>query len=233
MKKTIIILSLLAIVAVAAYIFVQNKPLKVNSPNANSVIPAPAQLEKTAGDSGARKLAVPQDLKEERLWQTPLDRPKERVTKKNFGMYITPRNSPVEPERFSGYHTGADFEIFPEELNADVTVRAVCSGKIKLKRYATGYGGVVVEQCFLDNQPITVIYGHLKLSSVLANVEDDIKIGDTLGILGAAYSTETDGERKHLHLGFHRGQNIDIKGYVPTSSALSQWLDPCLYVCSD
>lgn len=233
MKKVIIILSLLAIVAVTAYVFVQNKPVRVNLPLTNSETLAPVQPEKTAGDSGAQNPATSKDRKEERPWQAPLDRPKERVTKKPFGLYITPRNSPVEPERFSGYHTGVDFEIFSEELSADVPVRAVCSGKLKLKKYAAGYGGVVVEQCLLDNEPITVIYGHLKLSSVSAQVEDDIKIGDTIGILGAAYSAETDGERKHLHLGFHRGSAVDIKGYVANSSTLSQWLDPCLYVCGD
>lgn len=231
MKKAITILSLLTIIALAAYIFVQNKPATVSLPSTSSKNLAPAQPEKLVGDSGAPNPAAPQDLKEERLWQAPLDRPKERVTKKSFGLYITPRNSPVKPERFSGYHTGADFEIFPEELNADVPVRAVCSGKLKLKKYASGYGGVVVEECLLDNEPITVVYGHIKLSSVAGKVEDDIKIGDTIGILGAAYSAETDGERKHLHLGFHRGSAIDIKGYTASSSALSQWLDPCLYVC--
>jgi len=233
MKKTIIILSLLAITTAATYLLLQNEPAKINSPDTNSASPASAQPEKLAEDSGGRNPAAPQDRKGEGQWQAPLGRPKDRITKKNFGIYITPRNSPVKPERFSGYHTGADFEIFPEELNADIPVRAVCSGKLKLKKHAAGYGGVVVEQCVLDNQPVTIIYGHLKLSSVAARPEDDIKIGETLGILGAAYSPETDGERKHLHLGFHRGEAIDIKGYVPSSSALSQWLDPCLYACGD
>lgn len=228
MKKIIIILSLLAIAALLIYDIIQNRSKNVNLPDANSVSSAPAQPEKLTEIP-----SVPKDPKNEQLWQAPLDRPKERVTKKNFGMYITPRNSSVQPERFSGYHTGVDFETFPEELSADVPVRAVCSGKLKLKKYVSGYGGVVVEQCLLDNEPITVIYGHLKLSSITINIEDDIKIGDTLGILGVAYSAETDGERKHLHLGFHRGSAINIKGYTTNSSALLQWLDPCLYVCGD
>src|SRR5579863_6635904 len=33
-----------------------------------------------------------------------------RVTKKPFGIYVTPQNSPVQPEKFTGFHTGIDFE---------------------------------------------------------------------------------------------------------------------------
>src|SRR5947209_4518700 len=43
-----------------------------------------------------------------------------RVTKKPFGIYVNPANSPVQPERFSGYHTGADAEY--GEVSADVPV---------------------------------------------------------------------------------------------------------------
>ena len=162
----------------------------------------------------------------------PLERVGERVTKKPFGIFITPKNSPVQPEHFSGYHTGTDFEIFPEELNADVLVHAVCAGKIKMKKYATGYGGVMVEDCMLNGNPITVIYGHLKLASIQKNVGDSLATGEMVGILGADKSVETSGERKHLHLGFHNGTSLNILGYVQSKSQLSGWLNPCDYeVC--
>jgi murein DD-endopeptidase MepM/ murein hydrolase activator NlpD len=157
----------------------------------------------------------------------PLDRASERVTKKPFGIYITPETSPVQPERFQGYHTGTDFEIFPEELNVDVPVRAVCDGKLLVARTASGYGGVVVESCQLNNQPITVIYGHLNITSVKFKVGDQIKAGDILAYLGAAYSSQTDGERKHLHLAFHKGGGVNILGYVQNKADLSGWVDPC------
>jgi hypothetical protein len=35
----------------------------------------------------------------------PLDRASGRVTKKPFGIFVTPQNSPVQPERFRGFHT--------------------------------------------------------------------------------------------------------------------------------
>lgn len=156
----------------------------------------------------------------------PLDRAKERITKKKFGQFITPQNSPVQPEKFRGFHTGVDFEIFPEELNVNVSVRAICDGKIALKKTATGYGGVLVESCELDGQPITIIYGHLKLASITKKSGDALAKGEETGILGKAFSTETNGERKHLHLGIHKGSAIDIRGYVSSEAELSEWVNP-------
>lgn len=164
-------------------------------------------------------------------FQAPLTRSIERVSKKPFGIFISPQNSPVQPEKFHGYHTGADFEIFPEEADTDVAVHAVCAGRLKVKEYATGYGGVAVQGCIIDGQPITVVYGHLKLASITAGVGDSLNVGDTLGILGRGYSAETDGERKHLHLGFHKGLGVDILGYVQNQSELGSWIDPCNLVC--
>jgi len=164
-------------------------------------------------------------------WQPPLDKAEERVNKKKFGVYITPQNSPVQPEKFKGFHTGVDFEVFPEELNTEVPVYAICSGKIKLKQYVSGYGGTAVQACELNKEPITIIYGHLKLSSITVNVDENIEAGERIGILGADKSQETDYERRHLHLGIHKGIELNIKGYVGSQSELLNWINPCLYVC--
>lgn len=163
----------------------------------------------------------------------PLDRSGDRVTKKKFGTYVTPQNSPVQPEKFQGFHTGVDFETFSDEASKDITVHAICSGKLSLKEYASGYGGVAVQNCTLDSNPITVIYGHLKLASISAKVGEDLNAGDSLGLLGKGYSSETDGERKHLHLGIHQGTGVNILGYVQKQSQLSDWIDPCKYVCQN
>jgi len=160
----------------------------------------------------------------------PLTNAKSRETKKSFGMYVTPTNSPVSPEKFTGYHTGLDFETTPAEADIAITVRALCDGKLLVKEYATGYGGVAVQSCVLGGQPVTVIYGHLKLASITSAVGATLKRGDVLGILGKGYSTETDGERKHLHLGIHKGTAIYILGYVQTKAALSGWLDPAPFI---
>ena len=156
---------------------------------------------------------------------SPLDKALERVTKKPFGIKVSPQNSPVNPERFAGYHTGVDFETFPDEQDADVLVSIICEGSILEKRFASGYGGVVVQSCRLDNQDITVIYGHLNLASISVKLGEKLSAGSRLGLLGRGFSTETDGERKHLHLGIHKGSSIILAGYVKTAPELSNWLD--------
>jgi murein DD-endopeptidase MepM/ murein hydrolase activator NlpD len=227
-KRIITVIALLIIVAALAVYF------KRKSSNIFVKTPVPVQQETPVSQE---KKAVTQPDSQTKPttggFVSPLDRASERVTKKPFGIFITPQTSPVQPEHFRGYHTGTDFEIFPGEENIDVSIKAVCSGKILVKKTATGYGGVAVESCNLNNEPITVVYGHLKLGSVIYNPGDKINAGDTLGILGKGYSAETSGERKHLHLGFHTGAAINILGYVQSQGELAGWLDPCLYVCGN
>jgi murein DD-endopeptidase MepM/ murein hydrolase activator NlpD len=160
----------------------------------------------------------------------PISRYKERVTKKPFGIYITKATSPVQPEKFTGYHSGTDFETFPEEKDVDVPINAICNGKIAAKRTATGYGGLVTQYCTIEGQAVTVIYGHMRLNSVTKKVGDELKAEDVIGVLGTGYSTETDNERKHLHLGIVKGQGSDIRGYVQQESLLSGFLNVMDYL---
>jgi murein DD-endopeptidase MepM/ murein hydrolase activator NlpD len=226
MKKTLYVILILAAVAIGSYFFINKKSttnVAANSPNVSdsNVAQNSTPIPDTSNQNNQAVIS----------FQSPLSRAVERVTKKPFGIYITPKTSPVQPEKFQGYHTGTDFEIFPEELNINVPVHAVCNGKLVLKEYASGYGGVAVESCELGSQPITVIYGHLNLASINVKSGENIKVGDVLGNLGTAYSAQTDGERKHLHLGFHKGSSISILGYVSSQSQLSDWINPCTYVC--
>lgn len=156
----------------------------------------------------------------------PISRPEERLTKKQFGTYVEPGNSVVMPERFKGYHTGLDFETFTDEVDSEVVISAICSGKILQARTATGYGGVAVQSCTLDGAPVTVVYGHLKLATLGVNVGQTVNVGEKMGVLGKGGSSETDGERKHLHLSIHRGTGINILGYVSTKAGLKDWIDP-------
>jgi hypothetical protein len=230
--KKIFIAVILVIIAGTVFVLIKNnfrekKPLvPINTPIASEN--PPQDMHAATAPVGNQNAPVVQN---QNGFQPPLDRAAERITKKPFGIYITPKTSPVQPERFQGYHTGTDFEIFPEELSADVPVRAICTGKIAVKRTASGYGGVLVQKCTLDNHPITVIYGHLKLASIAKNIGDTLNAGDEIGILGKAYSSETDGERKHLHLDIHKGSAVNILGYVQSQSQLSGWIDPCSLVC--
>ena len=164
-------------------------------------------------------------LPSKQIFVSPINSALSRITKKPFGIYISPINSPVTPEKFTGYHTGVDFETFSTEQAEDTTVTAICTGKIIEKKQARGYGGMVVQSCLIDNNPITIIYGHIRLSSIKNSIGENLNAGDFLGFLGTGYSTETDSERKHLHLGIHKGEVADTRGYVQTESELKNWID--------
>lgn len=151
----------------------------------------------------------------------------ERITKKPFGIFVSPQNSLVQPERFRGYHTGTDFEVFDDEYDIDVVVTAVCDGPVVMTQRVGGYGGVLVQECFFDDQITRVLYGHLDLSSIVPMQGNTLYVDDIIGVLGAHESIQTDGERKHLHLSIHKGQNNDVRGYVQSKNMLDQWIDPC------
>lgn len=195
-----------------------------NSPVAVSTNPEKNQALTTTSSPPTSPAPTPSQPKSDLAM--PIGNALSRVTKKPFGIYVTPQNSPVQPEKFKGYHTGSDFETTPDEQKSDVSIFAICNGKLIMKKYASGYGGVAVESCTLNGQPITVIYGHLRSSSIKPSVNDNLKAGDQIAVLGTGYSSETDGERKHLHLGIHKGSTINILGYVQNKTDLQNWLDP-------
>lgn len=146
-----------------------------------------------------------------------------RITKKEFGQYITKQNSPVQPERFSGYHTGVDIEYVDTEY--DVPVVSIADGTVVLSRWVSGYGGVTIIKHEIKGIFYYVIYGHLDPDSIL-NVNKKIKQGERIGILGEDKSNETDGERKHLHFAIYKGNKINLLGYVQNQGELKNWIDP-------
>jgi hypothetical protein len=152
----------------------------------------------------------------------------ERVTKKPFGIKIDKKTSPVQPERFAGYHTGTDFEMLPGEEDAVMPVQAICTGPVVVARQADGYGGVMVQSCVIDGETVTVLYGHIAftLSSIQIEPGTHLEAGRTFATLGKAYSDETDGERRHLHLSIHKGTAAVLAGYVQTEKELDAWIDP-------
>lgn len=149
---------------------------------------------------------------------------KNRVTKKPFGIYVTPQNSPVSPEKFTGYHTGIDLEY---DTTEKIGVTSLADGEIVFSGTVSGYGGVVAAKQNINNQNYIVIYGHL--NSDLKTIKQKgelIKKDELIGFLGEAYSSETDGERKHLHLAFYKGSDINLKGYTSSEENLLNWDDP-------
>ena len=212
------------VLAVAADIFLyilNDKNLKIifaKTAPSNTVMQAPAS--KTPAPAPSAKLMISE----------PIANALARVTKKPFGIYVSPVFSPVSPERFTGYHTGVDFETTSNEQNVDVPIYAICPGKLLLKKIASGYGGVINESCTIAGQAVTVTYGHLRLASITKKIGQTFEQGEQIGVLGKGYSTETDGERKHLHLGIHKGAAAVISGYVANFSDLKQWINVLDYL---
>src|SRR5438105_4096773 len=100
MKKIIFSTLMMALLAAAC-----NKSVNLQTSNqsavpTSTVEPAQAPIPSTKSDP---KLTP------------PIGNSLSRVTKKPFGIYITPQNSPVQPEKFKGYHTGVDFETTADE----------------------------------------------------------------------------------------------------------------------
>ncbi len=185
-----------------------------NAPETVFIDPLESSLEYSIDDSIEASIFSP-----------PLSDQENRVVKKPFGIWITPETSPIQPERFRGFHTGTDFEIFPDELNVRVPVSAICEGRIIFKKWVAGYGGVMVQSCQLKNQPVTVIYGHLNLAESSAKLNQKIKAGQEIAILADHESSDSDGERKHLHLGIHKGSRLDLQGYVDSQKELNNWIN--------
>jgi len=155
----------------------------------------------------------------------PTDGFLQRITLKPFGIYITPATSPVQPEKFTGYHTGVDAE-YTDSQGKLVEVKAIATGTVVLARRVSGYGGVVVIKHNINGQQILTLCGHLDPSSLVA-INTEVSAGQVIGKLGEGETAATDYERKHLHLGMLKGKTVDLRGYVSTEKELlAGWYDP-------
>lgn len=146
------------------------------------------------------------------------------VTKKPFGTFVTPERSPVQPERFRGYHTGAD-----AELPAGTPVVAIADGRVLRSGRASGYGGLVVIEHTVAGQRVVSISGHLDPASLPAAGTAVVR-SQRIGELGQQFSPETDGERAHLHFGIFVGAGVHIAGYVSSPEELTSWVDPITFL---
>jgi murein DD-endopeptidase MepM/ murein hydrolase activator NlpD len=143
-------------------------------------------------------------------------------------MYVTPdgEHNPIDPpERFTGYHAGLDYEIRESELRTDVPVYAICDGSVLYSGFAEGYGGLLVQRCMIENEEVTVLYGHLAQEDMMPEGETP-KAGEQLGILAAHRTLWSGWNRKHLHLGIHRGADTDMRGYVESAEELEAFVNP-------
>ena len=151
-----------------------------------------------------------------------------RITNRWYGKKIVPSDNQGLPcgAPFSGYHVGDDLEVDQTELNADVPVYSIADGQVRQVSTVGGYGGLIVMQYTLNNQTVTAYYGHVNIARASVKAGDSVRAGEQLAVLGNACSTQTSGERKHLHFAIHKGSAIDVRGYAPTPDQLAAWLNP-------
>lgn len=185
-----------------------------------------ASLFLTSCDQVSQKTEVFEGLEKpvETAFHYPIDNFETGITLKHFGTFITPETSPIQPERFRGYHTGVDVEV-AQNLD-DVWVYAIADGEVVAVRNVDGYGGVIQIVYGTGNDRYTALYGHVNIGSSLVSKGDKVVAGDTLAVLGKPYSSETDNERKHLHFSLKSGLDYDLKGYVQNEENLEGWIDP-------
>lgn len=129
--------------------------------------------------------------------------------------------------QFTGYHAGVDVEYTaPDDLNRDVPVRAITDGEVIYAGDVIGYGGVIVIR-HQTPEAVTSLYGHIRLRDRQVNVGDRVTAGQTLAMLGAQFTAETSGARKHLHFAIHRGPNLSLAGHEQTVERLqAEWYNP-------
>ncbi|MEK7542641.1 MAG: M23 family metallopeptidase [Patescibacteria group bacterium] len=123
-----------------------------------------------------------------------------------------------------GYHAGDDIEY--TDVDAEVPVYAIADGVVKQNDWVKGYGGVMVVTHTIGGKTITAIYGHLDISSTSLSKGDNVLRGEQVAYLGKGGTSETDGERKHLHFAVYEGEDLRIQGYESTQAALFKWTNP-------
>jgi murein DD-endopeptidase MepM/ murein hydrolase activator NlpD len=153
----------------------------------------------------------------------PIKEFKARITKKSFGTYVTPQNSPVQPEKFNGYHTGVDVEY--NDVKDEVVIYSITSGTVIASQVVNGYGGVLVVRHTVGDKQVLTLYGHLDPASIVKSGSTVIT-GQEIGQLGDGGTSETDGERKHLHFAMLKGDTVNFAGYVKNKEQLDSWYNP-------
>ncbi len=213
MKKFILVtLFIILLIAIAGFFLYRNFSQKKSAPKSPpNISPSPVLTTQVSPTLSTNTLSA------------PIAQFKERITKKPFGIFISPQNSPVSPERFTGYHTGVDVEY--EDVTTDVPVLAIADGTIVYANTVNGYGGVAILKFTYQNQEYTALYGHLRPAS-LPEINKKVSQGEQIAILGTGESPETDGERRHLHFAVTKNNQVNFRGYVQNQGELASWLNP-------
>lgn len=235
MKKYLIyIIAALIIVALAGgmYYFVNKR----NSQNTQNSAPTQTTATAPSDQSTTTSPVVTNTVPTQNPAPTlvyPLDNFAARITANDFGTYY-PAGGTTNPDRaacpsstyYVGYHTANDLEIFSNETSISVPIKSIADGTVREVKAVSGYGGLIVIEYSLGGNIYTAYFGHINLATATVKAGDHVTAGEHIVDLGPACSSINGDVRKHLHFGLHKGSSIDVRGYVPDQSTLSNWVDP-------
>lgn len=155
----------------------------------------------------------------------PVNEYAQRSTVKRFGDFVQ--------DRFQGYHVGDDIEFNDQEsLNQEIPVVSISDGIVTRVDSISGYGGFLSINHEIDGKTLHANYGHLDLRSTKLKQGDRVAKGQFLANLGDHKSSETDGERKHLHFALYEGTQTRINGYEALSKNVANWINPTAFFIS-
>ena len=166
----------------------------------------------------------------------PVERYFERQTLKGFGTNtdaafheqhraLFPHNG--LNNQYIGLHAAVDIEFYdPDGASRDIPVRAVADGEVVYLGNVDGYGGLIILR-HQSPEVVTSLYGHLRLGDAKVRMGQRVAAGSELAVLGANFSPDTSGARKHLHFGIHKGPEVDVAGHENDPATLQrEWHDP-------
>lgn len=234
MKKYLFfIIAFIILLALAAIVyFVFFRKTKTNSSSNNQ-----ASTSSTANSSQSNQTPTPTSTPTTNqpapTLVYPISQFFDRITANDFGQYW-PAGGTTNPDikvcpkatYYVGYHTANDLETFVNEQNTPVPVYAIAAGTVQEAGPVSGYGGLIVLKSTINGNVYTIYYGHIDLGTKTVSTGDSVSAGQKIAELGPACSSINGNVRKHLHFGMRKGNSADVKGYVPSQSDLSAWVDP-------
>jgi len=149
----------------------------------------------------------------------PVDEYEARRSFKGFGEYID--------DRFVGYHVADDIEF--TDADEAVPVYAIADGTVVYANWVSGYGGLLILEHVIDGVIYQALYGHVDPASLTQKIGESVLMGQQVAVLGDESLQETDGERKHLHFGLHKGTERRFQGYEASSEEVEYWINPSAF----
>jgi murein DD-endopeptidase MepM/ murein hydrolase activator NlpD len=100
------------------------------------------------------------------------------------------------------FHGGADFSH-----NAGQAIPAIADGVVRIAKFDSEFGQMVVIDHMVDGRQVSSLYAHMAAGSATVNVGDIVRVGNTIGHVGAtglAY-----GQHLHFEILIHGTNRTD------------------------